>query len=280
MKRLILVSLCLLLLAGCSANDTVNSTDGVPIAFEKFGDGEITLVLVHGWCCDRTYWRQQVPVLAEQFTVVTLDLAGHGDSGLGRSDYTMPAFGADVAAVVSALDLKNVYLVGHSMSGQVVVEAARSLPGRIKGIIGIDTLREPFWNLTPEMVEGYLQPLQADFRGITIQRIGAMFPSTADTALVGQVTRDMASAPAEVGVSAMGNLLMHDIRPTLALLDVPIWCLDSNQMPINFNAWKFYQPGFTAVVMEGVGHFLFLEKPAEFNQELITLVERMEAHKK
>lgn len=280
MKRLILISLGLLLLAGCSAKDTVNSTDGVPIAFEKFGDGEITLVLVHGWCCDRTYWREQVPVLAEQFTVVTLDLAGHGDSGLGRSDYTMTSFGSDVAAVVSALDLKNVYLVGHSMSGQVVVEAARSLSGRIKGIIGIDTLREPYWNLTQEMVQGYLQPLQADFRGTTLQRIGAMFPSTADTALVGKVARDMASAPPEVGVSAMGNLLIHDIRPTLALLDVPIWCLDSNQTPINFNAWKFYQPGFTAVVIEGVGHFLFLEKPAEFNQELITLVERMEAHKK
>ena len=274
-----MIPVLLLLLAGCSGSDTVSSIDGVPIAFEKTGQGETTLVLVHGWSCDQTYWREQVSALSDSFTIVTLDLAGHGASGLSRTNYTMPAFGADVAAVVAALDLHNVYLVGHSMGGSVIVEAARLLPQRVVGLIGIDTLHEPGFSFTVEQVDGFVGSLQEDFQTSAQQFAASMFPADADTALVRLVSTDMGSAPPEVALSAMRNLLLHDLRPALNELKVPLWCLDSNQNPIDFQGWKFYQPGYTAVVMQGVGHFLFLEKPTEFNEEFVKLIERMAAHK-
>ncbi|MCP4290802.1 MAG: alpha/beta hydrolase [bacterium] len=276
MKRLILISALLIFLAGCGSNvDSVSSHDGVPIAFEKSGAGETTLVLVHGWSCDQTYWREQVPFLAENFTVVTVDLAGHGQSGQGRQDYTMQAFGADVAAVVSALDLKNVYLVGHSMGGSVVVEAAGLLPERVVGIIGVDTLQEMHWDIAPEQVDGYLVPFGADFPGTAKKFVSSMFPAGADTAVVNWVSNDMSSAPQEIAISAMKNLFTHDLRPTLATLTVPLWCLNANQMPVDFQGWEAYQPGYTAVLMEGVGHFLFLERPGEFNTKLVDMIGRM-----
>ncbi len=276
MKRIILVCFLLVLVSGCGGGDSVSSLDGVPIAFEKYGTGEVTLVFVHGWSCDQTYWREQVSALDDQFTVVTLDLAGHGASGLGRADYTIPAFGADVAAVVAALDLHNVYLIGHSMGGSVVVEAARLLPDRVVGMIGVDTLQKPGWTLTAAQVDAFLAPMVNDFPGRTRQFVQGMFPADSDTALVRLVSEDMAAAPQEVAISAMRNLFLHDLRPTLNLLEVPLWCLDSNQTPVDFQGWKFYQPGYTAVLMQGVGHFLFLERPEEFNQKLVDLIERME----
>ncbi len=279
MKKLLLISILFLLLSGCGNDDTVSSLDGVPIAFEKTGDGEKTLVFVHGWSCDRTYWREQVAALSDRYTIVTVDLAGHGESGLTRTDYTMPAFGSDVAAVVVALDLHNVYLVGHSMGGSVVVEAARLLPDRVVGIIGIDTLQEPQFSFTAEQVDGFVNSLKADFPVATTRFVASMFPADADTALVRSISEDMASAPPEVALSAIRNLLLHNLRPTLNMLHVPLWCLDSNQNPIDFQGWKFYQPGYTAVVMQGVGHFLFLENPTEFNEKLAELIERMATHK-
>lgn len=278
MKRLIMVPLILLLLAGCTGSDSVSSVDGVPIAFEKTGQGDVTLVLVHGWSCDQSYWREQVPTLAETFTVVTLDLAGHGASGLSRTDYTMPAFGADVAAVVTALDLQNVFLIGHSMGGAVIVEAARLLPDRVVGLIGVDTLQEPGYHFTTEQVDGFLQTMTDDFSGTTTEFVVSMFPAGADTALVSLVSSDMAAAPPVIAISAMRNLLLHELRPTLNKLKVPLWCLDANQNPIDFQSWKFYKPGYTAVVMQGVGHFLFLENPTEFNGELLKLIDRMQRH--
>ncbi|MCE8011798.1 alpha/beta hydrolase [Halomonas daqingensis] len=102
----------LLALAGQALAAEVNwprmteSADGVPIAYEVHGSGEPTLVFIHGWSCDGRYWRGQVPYFSQQHRVVTIDLAGHGHSGLEREDFTMPAFGEDVKAVLEELDVE------------------------------------------------------------------------------------------------------------------------------------------------------------------------------
>jgi pimeloyl-ACP methyl ester carboxylesterase len=85
--------------------------------------GVAQIVFVHGWACDRSYWRHQMDAFPGK-TVVAVDLAGHGDSGTGRGSWTMPAFGADVVAVMDDLHLDDVVLVGHSMGGDVILEAA------------------------------------------------------------------------------------------------------------------------------------------------------------
>src|SRR5262245_26315272 len=111
--------------------------DGVRIAFEDHGAELPALVFVHGWSCDRTYWRGQAP-LAERHRVVTIDLAGHGESGVDRASWTMAAFGGDVAAVVEQLGLDDAVLIGHSMGGDVIVEAAPLLGGRVRGLVWVD----------------------------------------------------------------------------------------------------------------------------------------------
>src|SRR5438105_10350898 len=97
-----------------------SSVDDTPIAFEEQGQGSPAVVFVHGWACDRTYWRHQVDRFQRRAKVVTLDLAGHGESGADRSEWSIAGFGADVAAVVQALELRDVVLVGHSMGGDVI----------------------------------------------------------------------------------------------------------------------------------------------------------------
>ena len=119
----------------------VPSADGVPIAYEIHGQGSPALVLVHGWSCDRGYWKDQVEYLGAQYQLVLVDLAGHGESGTARKDYTMAAFGADVAAVVDSLKLDKVVLVGHSMGSDVVVEHGSLLgpvPDRALGELRLD----------------------------------------------------------------------------------------------------------------------------------------------
>ena len=116
--------------------------------------GDLTLLFVHGWSCDRSYWREQVPLFSNGFHVVLVDLAGHGESGLGRECYTMRAFAEDLVAVVDAIDAQQVILIGHSMGGGVIAEAARLLPNRVIGLIGIDTLQDVSYSMTSEELEG------------------------------------------------------------------------------------------------------------------------------
>jgi hypothetical protein len=110
------------------------SADGTPISFESYGAGEQTLVFVHGWSCDARYWRAQIPYFSQNHRVIVLDLAGHGHSGLGRTQYTMKSFGEDVKAVTEATGSNSVILVGHSMGGPVIAEAARLMPERVSGL--------------------------------------------------------------------------------------------------------------------------------------------------
>jgi pimeloyl-ACP methyl ester carboxylesterase len=101
---------------------TVRSSDGTTIAYEQFGAGP-PLVLVHGSISDRSYWTPVVPVLAEHFTVVTVDRRGRGDSG-DTDTYALEREFEDLAAVVAAI-AEPVHLVGHSYGGLCALGAAR-----------------------------------------------------------------------------------------------------------------------------------------------------------
>ncbi|KKL95395.1 hypothetical protein LCGC14_1855000, partial [marine sediment metagenome] len=114
------------------------SSDGVEIRYEIHGTGEPTLVFVHGWCCDKSYWKEQIPYFSQSYRMVIIDLAGHGESGLNRIDWTMELFGEDVACVVNQLGNAKIVLIGHSMGGPVILEAAVRTRPNVIGIVGVD----------------------------------------------------------------------------------------------------------------------------------------------
>src|SRR5262245_59091744 len=102
-----------------SIKKTVRAEDGLGIVCEARGQGDTALVFLHGWCGGREYWKHQVDAFAADYRVVALDQAGHGESGKDRKAWTAGALAGDVEAVVKALGLKRVILVGHSMGGPV-----------------------------------------------------------------------------------------------------------------------------------------------------------------
>ncbi|MEL7030100.1 MAG: alpha/beta hydrolase, partial [Pseudomonadota bacterium] len=116
----------------------IESAEGVAISYAASGEGETTLVFIHGWSCDRSYWRNQVDLFDDAYRVIAVDLAGHGASGSDRETWSMEAFGADVAAAARADDAQRVVLVGHSMGGPVMLETARLLGDRVVAMIGVD----------------------------------------------------------------------------------------------------------------------------------------------
>ena len=183
------------------------SPDGVPIAYDDAGAGSPALVFVHGWSCDRSYWRYQRPVFEASHRVVAIDLAGHGDSGVGRSSWTMPAFGADVAAVVDRLGLEDAVLVGHSMGGDVIVEAALILGTRVAGLVWVDVYEALDTADDERGLEAFLGPFRDDFVTRTRAFVREeLFDATSDPALAEWVASDMASAPPGIALDAIRHL--------------------------------------------------------------------------
>lgn len=253
----------------------VNSADGVPIVYAVEGKGSPALVFIHCWSCDMSFWKDQVPYFAKKYQVVTLDLAGHGESGTTRKDYTMESFAQDVAAVVKAAGLKKVILIGHSMGGPVALEAAKLMPDKVIGIIGVDTYQNFGQKRSQLQTIQFLASLKTNFKGTTQQFVRTMFPKTADTTLAAKVASKMASGNPDVGYSAMKSLMTYDAAPTASALKMPIRSVNSDLFPTNVEADQKIAPSFKVTIMPGTGHFLFLENPQKFNELLAQTIDEI-----
>ena len=129
---------------------TCQAADGVTIVYSAAGAGEVALVFVHGGLADRSFFDGQLKTFANQYRVIALDLAGHGESSANRTKWGIPQFGADVKAVVDAEKLKRVILFGNSLGGPTALEAALLLPDRVLGVVGIDTFHSLMFSMTEE----------------------------------------------------------------------------------------------------------------------------------
>jgi pimeloyl-ACP methyl ester carboxylesterase len=281
LPRILTAVLAVVMAAPAFAQETakherVASIDGERIAYETRGAGKLAIVFVHGWSCDRTYFGKQLDAFAGKFRVVGLDLAGHGESTVGRDNSTIALFGADVAAVVRKLDLERTILVGHSMGGDVVVAAARLLEGRVAGLIWVDAYK----NLGPPRsdaeIEAFAAPFRVDFPGTTESLVRSMFLPDADPKLVDRIAKDMASAPPRVGVTAIDSAFKYEreIPAALAGLKLPVIAINADNGPTDVQSLAKH--GVKAVVMTGVGHFLMLEDPQRFNALLATAIEEIQ----
>lgn len=255
--------------------DSVASSDGVMIHYSVQGSGSPALVFVHGWGCDRGYWVNQVNHFADQYLVVSIDLAGHGASGLNREQWTIQAFGEDVEAVVKKLELENAVLVGHSMGGPINVEAAVRLPGKVIGLVGADNFQSFTWDITDEQIEGYLAPFRENFAEAANKWVRTMFPATADSILVDKIAADLASGPPEVGIGILDNMLRLNQAEAVKALDVPIIAINTDMWETDLEGNREICPSFEVMMMPGHGHFIHLEDPETFNALLSQAVTKL-----
>ena len=254
----------------------VVAPDGVSISYDDTGTGPLTIVFIHGWNCDRSYWKTQRDFFSRNYRVVTIDLAGHGESGDSRRLWTMEAFGADVAAVAAALDLTKIVLVGHSMGGKVVAEAARQLSERTIAIVGADTFHRGGGPTATERLEAILANMQADYVGYVEGAVAQMFVEESDPTLEAFVTTDMASAPYDVARGARLASSRYDALSVLESLGLPVVLINSDYRPTPIAQLKSRIGEFSYRRMTGVGHFVMLEDPPAFNAHLMAVLEALE----
>ena len=250
------------------------SRDGVELAYDTLGraGGDApTVVLVHGWAGNRTYWASQIDLLAERHQVVALDLGGHGESGSGRDDWNLRAFGDDVVAVIEEVGADDVALVGHSMGGDAIVYAAGSLGGRVRGLVWVDAFRslgqEP--TSSADDVAAFVAPFCEDFPAAVDRFARSLFPEGADAALVDRVAADMAAIRRDAALGSLGYALNREppLLAALAKLTGPVVAINPDVAPTDVESLRRH--GVEPIVLTGVGHFLMLEDPEQFNPVLV-----------
>lgn len=114
------------------------ATPSGAIAYTRTGSGP-PLLLVHGLGGTRSTWAAIIPQLSLVFTVIAVDLPGHGDSDAPLGDYSPGAQASALRDVVVGLGFERVSLAGHSLGGGAVMQFAYQFPERTERLVLISS---------------------------------------------------------------------------------------------------------------------------------------------
>ena len=277
-KTLPLLLITFVSLSGCATRnlsyetEVVLSFDSTRIAYEQVGEGEKTLIFVHGWSCDGRYWKNQKSQFAKDYQVITVDLAGHGHSSLERSDYSVLSFAKDIKAVIEKEDIQEAILIGHSMGGGVIAEAARLMPDKVVGIIGVDTFQNVAEPVPQSVIDEMTRPFETDFSEAAQDFVLTMFPDGSNPTLVNWVKEDMSSAPKEIALSAfrhyLGQFVSGEAAQVFEDVSVPVVSINARLWPTSLEENRKYIKDYKLLYIEESGHFPMLERPEAFNSLL------------
>jgi pimeloyl-ACP methyl ester carboxylesterase len=107
---------------------------GIDIAYITMGEGR-PLVLLHGYLEAKEVWDPLTEVLSNSFRVISVDLPGHGESGILSDIHTMEMMAEAVREVIIHEKCKKIIMAGHSMGGYVTLAFAEMFPELLAGYV-------------------------------------------------------------------------------------------------------------------------------------------------
>jgi pimeloyl-ACP methyl ester carboxylesterase len=240
--------------------------NGVKLAYEESGSGP-AMVLVHGWCCDRTYFAPQAEHYRSTHRVVSVDLRGHGASDKPEQEYTIAGFADDVAWLCSELGITRPVVIGHSMGGTTALALAAGHPGLPSAIVMLDAPlllpQELVSALLPQLVAAFRSP---GYRDAARQFVGdQMFRPGDDPQRKERILDGMSGAPQHVLASAFEAIWGFDSVAALQACKVPALFIGADPLLSDVRRMRELCPTLLTAQTAGAGHFHQLEVPEQVN---------------
>jgi pimeloyl-ACP methyl ester carboxylesterase len=256
---------------------------GDRIAYRDAGAGE-TILLIHGMAGSSETWRAMIPQLAKKYRVVAPDLLGHGQSDKPRGDYSLGAFAVWLRDLLDELGVTRATIVGQSLGGGVAMQFVYQHPDYCQRLVLISSGGlgpDVGWTLRllsapgAELIMPIIAPppvlkagnkLRSWFSSMGVQsprgaEIWSAYSSFADSQTRQAFLRTLRSVVDYRGqaVSALNRLHVASELPIMA-----IWGDKDQIIPVS-HAYAAHEarPECRLEVLEGVGHFPQVERPAE-----------------
>jgi pimeloyl-ACP methyl ester carboxylesterase len=243
------------------------------VHYLSLGTGATPIALIHGWSCNAMFWREQAPALTDKAKLIMIDLPGHGMSDKPQTKYTMDFFADAVLAVLQDAHVQKAVLVGHSMGTPVICRAYAKAPQNVAALVAVDgLLRRPRMQAdqAEKFVAAYRSP---NYREQVTKFFGSMFPNPGTESLRDWTVAEALKTPQYVmsaSMDGMFNVNQPDWNPGHVEIPVlvintknPMWTPEYEKFVGDLSTKSDYRS------IEGAGHFLMLEKPAEFNVALV-----------
>jgi pimeloyl-ACP methyl ester carboxylesterase len=244
----------------------------VEINYFQQGKGDTTLLFLHGWCIDGTYWKNQVDYFSKNCNVYAIDLPGFGKSKAERTNWTIEEYANDVTAIIDAMNLKNVVIIGHSMAGEIMLQTALSNNSKIVGIVGVDNFKFIDVAFTPEQMKqmtDFFPMLQNDFKNSApVYADMMLFHPTTSKEVKDRVKTDFANCDSVIGYGTFMNQMQYAYTDAQRLeqLNYKLYLINSDGFPTNeIGLINHCKSSFQVQTIAATGHYPMIEKPTEFN---------------
>jgi pimeloyl-ACP methyl ester carboxylesterase len=274
------------------ATITVGQENSTPIelSYEDHGNGPV-VVLLHGWPVDSRSWEpQQHLLLQEGFRVVTYDRRGFGRSSRPTTGYDFDTLAADLDAVLTHLDLRDVTVVGFSLgTGEVARYVGRYGTERLRSCVLIESLAPSFaksddnpTGVDAAGVSGVQDAILADRFAWLTGLIGDFL--NLDDYLGKRVSEDAVRALWNAGAEASAEATwacpegwLDDFSTDITRIDVPTLVLHGTAdriLPIDGQGRRLHAalPQARYVEIDGGPHVLTVTHADEVNRELLAFL--------
>ena len=235
------------------------------LAVDDGGTGP-AVVFLHSLAGNSAQWASQLEHVRKNRRAVGIDLRGHGRSEPpSDGKYSIEEQVPDLDAAVDELGLERFALVGHSFGAGVALEYAAGRPGRVTHLVVADPIGDG--TQTPEAeIRPFLEALDSPAYTETIEAYWSSIAGS-DGAVLERLLADLRATPRETVVRGLHAVMAYDPKPALARLRVPALAIVT---PANDFPYSMHQvgAGLPHRVIEGTGHWLQIERPAEFNRIL------------
>jgi sigma-B regulation protein RsbQ len=244
------------------------SADGLRIHYTVTGDAPTALIFAHGWLGNGAWWNAQRDAFADRYTVVQVDLAGHGASDRDRRVWSGEAYADDIRAVAEQVAARDVVLVGHSMSGAYVVAAAPAIP-RTRAVILVDTLKNLDQIITAAQAAEMFAVYRADFAAAVNDVLPQyLFAPGTPPAVRARLSAEFLAHGVEHAIRVIDPLYQLDVRAAARRVTVPVRAINSDVSPTLRDVNRTYFADYDVVEIAGTGHYPMLERPEELNRLL------------
>jgi pimeloyl-ACP methyl ester carboxylesterase len=269
--------------------------DNSRIHYVNYGKGDEALVLIHGWSQNIDGWRDNAAEFASRYRVIAIDLPGHGKSDKPRFTndrvpkgqpsppfvYSMDLFARAIEAVMRDAKVKRAVLVGHSMGTPVARQFYRKFPEKTLAIVIVDGSLRPFGNkaLLDQMIVGFRGP---NYRDAVTQMMTAISGPNLSTEVKERINTSSNNTPQHVLLSAFEGVADQSIWGE-DKINVPVLAIMAKSafLPPNVEeSFRAIAPSMDFQMWDGVGHFIMMEKPKEFNAAVLQWLEKNKLLKK
>jgi sigma-B regulation protein RsbQ len=255
------------------------------VVVEGAVDGPVVM-LAHGFGCDQNLWRLVVPALAQHHRVVLFDHVGAGRSDLtawSEQRYSsLEGYAEDVLEICRELDLREVVLVGHSVSAMIGVLAVAAEPERFAGLVLLTPSPryiddgEYRGGFSAADIEELLDSLESNYLGWSAAMAPVIMGNPDRPELGEELTNSFCRTdPAIARVFARATFL-SDNRADLARVTVPtlvVQCARDAIAPPEVGAFvQAAVPGSRLVTLDATGHCPQLSAPDATSEAISAFV--------